>query len=487
MPDHIAIHITFLIYLSALLGLGVLAWQHTHNLPDYILGGRRMGSTVTALSAGASDMSGWLLLGLPAYAFVSGASAGWLALGLLLGSTLNWILVAKPLRLRTAALGDALTLPDFFEAHFEDRSRLLRLVSALMILVFFVLYTASGLVAGGKLFNTVFGWSYETAVIVGTVAVVLYTFLGGFLAVSWTDALQALLMLLALAVVAVLGVEGLDLSQIDAQRLNPMIDGGGNPMSWVSIVSLMAWGLGYFGQPHILARFMAIADPQKLGRARNIAITWTLLSLALAMTVGFTAWGHLDGNVVQDAEKVFMLMIEILLHPVVAGIALSAILAAIMSTADSQLLVAASAVSEDFYRQLINNRASPEHTMWIGRLAVILVAILALIMALDRTSQVLDLVAYAWAGFGAAFGPVILMILYWKPLTRNGALAGILSGGATVVLWRQMEGPVFEIYEMVPGVLMAAFMALFVSLLDRMGEPPQPEAAQDTATSGTAD
>lgn len=465
MPDHPAIIATFLAYLAVMIGLGVLGWRYTQTLADYLLGGRRLGSVVTALSAGASDMSGWLLLGLPGYAYVSGMGAGWLVLGLFVGASLNWLLVAKPLRIETERLGDALTLPDYFEARFADRTHLLRIVSALMILLFFVFYTASGLVAGGKLFNSVFALPYEWAVMGGAAVIVLYTLLGGFLAVSWTDAVQALLMLLALVAVAVMGFSGSDYAQLsNPQLLNPMTGIDGADMSVLATISLLAWGLGYFGQPHILARFMAIRSVDALPLARLIGISWTLVTLLCAMFAGFAGWFLLDASIVnEDPERVFILLVNTLFHPLVAGIALAAILAAIMSTADSQLLVASSAITEDFYKQLIRPQASSKETLWVGRAAVALVAIVAVAFALDPQSKVLDLVAYAWAGFGAAFGPVILMSLYWRDMDRNGALAGIITGGVTVLIWKPLQGGIFAVYEILPGFLFSAIAILIVS------------------------
>ncbi len=465
MPDQPAVTAAFLVYLAVMLSLGVLGWRYTQTLSDYLLGGRRLGPVVTALSAGASDMSGWLLLGLPGFAYVSGLGAGWLALGLFVGAALNWFLVAKPLRMETARLGDALTLPDYFEARFEDKTHLLRIISATMILLFFVFYTASGLVAGGKLFNSVFGLSYEWAVLAGATVVVLYTLLGGFLAVSWTDAVQAVLILLALLLAASMGLSASDYSQLEnPQLLNPMTYVDGSDISLMGTVSLLAWGLGYFGQPHILARFMAIKSIEALPVARFVGIGWTLVTLVCALFVGFSGWFLLDPELVnQDPERVFILLVDGLFTPIIAGLALAAILAAIMSTADSQLLVASSAITEDFYKQLIRPNASVKETLWVGRLAVVLVAVIAVGFALSPESKVLDLVAYAWAGFGAAFGPVVLMSLYWRDIDRNGALAGIVVGGATVIIWEPLQGGVFDVYEIVPGIVFSVIAILIVS------------------------
>lgn len=465
MSDNAPIIATFLVYLGALLGLGLIAWRETHDLADYILGGRRLGSTVTALSAGASDMSGWLLLGLPGYAYAAGLESIWLAVGLLAGTALNWLYVARPLRERSAALGDALTLPDYFEARFEDRSRLLRIVSAFFILLFFVFYTASGLVAGGKLFTAVFGWPYQWAVLVGGAAVVLYTFMGGFLAVSWTDALQASLMIVALLLVAGFGMHGFEAARLpDPAMLNPFTDAQGTALGGFAVLSLLAWGLGYFGQPHILARFMAIRSAGRLPRARTIALVWTALGLFAAIAVGLSGWQVLEpGQVGDDPEKIFIVLVGVLFHPLVAGVCLAAILAAIMSTADSQLLVASSALTEDFYKRLLRPGAGAAETVWVGRGAVILVALIALALAWRPDSGVLDLVSYAWAGFGAAFGPAILFSLYWRGMTRAGAFAGIVVGALTVIVWKPLSGGVFDVYELLPGFLFGSLAIWLVS------------------------
>ncbi len=478
-----AVTLTFVVYLLVVLAIGIVAWRSTANLRDYILGGRRLGRWTTALSAQASDMSGWLLLGLPGYAYVAGLESAWLVIGLLAGTWLNWRFTASRLRTATEAYGDALTLPEYLQRRFADPYGLLRLLGAAVVLLFFTFYTASGLVAGGKLFETVFGLPYIWAVSAGAGAVLAYTFIGGFLAVSWTDALQGMLMLFALVLVACFGVAvtgGFDglaagLAERNPALLNAFTDSAGAPLTVIGVLSLLGWGLGYFGQPHILARFMAVRSADELVAARRIAVGWVIIALAAAMTVGLTgaAWltPALEGA---DTEKVFMAMAAALLHPVVAGVCLAGILAAVMSTADSQLLVASSAVSEDLYRDLLRPDARPGELLWIGRFAVILIAIGAFLLALDPESKVLDLVAYAWAGFGASFGPTLLASLYWKRMSLAGAYAGILVGGITVVTWKSLSGGIFDLYEIVPGVL---FSAIAVAVCGRIGPPaPMPEA-----------
>jgi len=462
------IYITFSLYFVVLLGLGILAWQRTGNLSDYILGGRRLGSGVTALSAGASDMSGWLLLGLPGAAYLSGLEAGWIALGLLIGTWANWRVVATRLRVATENLDDSLTLPDYFQRRFADRSGILRILPGLFIFLFFSLYVSAGLVAGGRLFETVFELPYFWAVLTGAVAIIVYTFLGGYLAVSWTDALQAMLMLIALVAVPLMvfanGDAGLfeAAAEFNPELLNPFTDSDGNALGLLAIVSLMAWGLGYFGQPHILARFMGIRAASELTRARHIAVGWVTICLISAVLVGLAGIGGLATPLEgADSETVFIRLVEVLFHPVVAGLCLAAILAAVMSTADSQLLVASSAVAEDFYKGLIKPDASQTELVWIGRVSVIVIALVSLWLAADPERTVLDLVAYAWAGLGAAFGPVIVVSLLWSGMSRIGAIAGMLTGGLTVVVWGQLTGGLFDVYEILPAVLFA-LAAIFI-------------------------
>ena len=474
MTDNGIIVATFVAYLVAVIAIGLVAWRRTSSLRDYILGGRSLGKWVTALSAQASDMSGWLLLGLPGYAYLAGLESIWLLSGLLIGTYLNWKFVAERLRHATERYGDALTLPDYLESRFDDHSRLLRLVSGIFILVFFTFYTSSGLVAGGKLFESVFGLPYLWAVTAGGATVVLYTFFGGFLAVSWTDFLQGSLMFLALIAVTAVGLDsagglsglGISLENSNPNLLNPFTNVSGAPLSWIVIVSLLGWGLGYCGQPHILARFMAIRKPQDIGAARMIAMVWVGIALVAATLVGLVGIG-LVSEPLQGAasETVFMVLSRLLFHPVVAGICLAGILAAVMSTADSQLLVASSAVSEDFYKGLWRPNAGQGELLWVGRLAVVGISLVAFYLARDPDSKVLDLVAYAWAGFGAAFDPAIVLSLYWNAMTRNGALAGIIGGGLTVIVCKQLSGGLFDLYEIVPGALVSIFCIVLFSKL----------------------
>jgi sodium/proline symporter len=471
--DVLVIVLTFGAYFSLVLVIGWYAYRRTANLSDFILGGRQLGSGTAALSASASDMSGWLLLGLPGFAYVAGLESLWLAGGLLLGTWLNWRLLAARLRLFSEAYGDALTLPEYFANRFRDDSGWLRGICAFFTLFFFLLYTGSGLVAGGKLFESVFGLPYTWAVAAGALAILLYTAVGGFLAVSWTDVLQGLLMAAALVAVPVIafaaqGGLGAGLERIEAMNphLLTLLSGAdGAALGLVGVLSLAAWGLGYFGQPHILARFQAIRSVREIGRARRIAVFWVCIALTGAVLAGLAGILALDPPLAtDDREKVFIELVGLLFHPAIAGICLAAILAAIMSTADSQLLVSSSTFTEDFYRTVLRRQAGPRELVAVGRGAVVVLAGLAFVIALDPKTMVLDLVGYAWAGFGAAFGPVLILSLYWPRMTRRGALAGVLAGGITVVVWKQLEGGLFDLYEMVPGFLLS-LIAIWIACL----------------------
>ncbi|GAA3558332.1 MULTISPECIES: sodium/proline symporter PutP [Marinobacter] len=478
IEGNIGVSLTFIFYILLMLGVGYVAYRRTSNLSDYILGGRSLGPLPSALSAGASDMSGWLLLGLPGYAYAAGYEAVWIAIGLLAGTWLNWLFVARRLRTYSLAAGDSLTLPSFFENRFHDTSRILRVVSAFFILLFFLFYTSSGLVAGGKLFETVFGLDYTTAVVIGTLAVVSYTFFGGFLAVAWTDVIQGLLMFAALLLVPIIAINadggwGATKAAMEAKNpefLSALTSSDGSPMTVIAILSLLGWGLGYFGQPHILARFKAIRSEADIPAARRIAVIWSALGLFGALLVGFAAIGYFE-TPLEDGERAFILLVDALFHPVIAGILLAAILAAIMSTADSQLLVSSSALAEDFYKALFRREASQGELVWVGRLAVVGIAVIACALAFDPDSKVLELVSYAWAGFGAAFGPALILSLYWKRMTRAGAVAGIVVGGATVVIWGNMSGGILDLYEIIPGFILATIAIVAVSLAG--GEPPK--------------
>ncbi|ASN04407.1 sodium/proline symporter PutP [Virgibacillus necropolis] len=488
--------ITFIVYLLGMLAIGFFAYRLTNNLSDYVLGGRKLGPGVAALSAGASDMSSWLLLGLPGAVYASGMGGAWLAVGLAIGAYLNWQFVAKRLRIYTEVSNDSITIPDFLENRFRDTSHLLRVISAIVTLIFFTFYTSSGMVGGAKLFEASFGLSYDQALWIGAIVIVSYTFLGGFLAVSWTDFIQGILMFVALIVVpirAISVVGGWDATIDAVGNISPghlnMVAGVGT----IGILSSLAWGLGYFGQPHILVRFMALRSPKDVPKARFIGMTWMILGLYGAIFVGIAGLAfistqdaallsQLGANVITndagvqmlaDPEKVFIAFSQILFDPIIAGILLAAILSAIMSTIDSQLLVSSSAVAEDFYKAILRKNASERELVWVGRAAVGIIALIATLLATNPESSVLELVSYAWAGFGGAFGPTILLALFWKGTTRNGALAGIIVGAITVIVWGGfLSGGIFDLYEIVPAFLLNLIVAVVVS---NLGEKPSAE------------
>ena len=473
--NKIWILVSFIVYLVFMLAIGITYYRKTSNINEYVLGDRSLNSWVTALSAQASDMSGWLLMGLPGYAFVAGMEAIWIAIGLAIGTYFNWKIVAKKLRQYTQIAGNSITISSYFENRFRDKSNLLRIISAIIILVFFTIYTSSGLVAGGKLFSTVFEIEYLTALTIGMLVIISYTFLGGFLAVCWTDFFQGLLMIFALIIVPVKGISNIGgiketmsgMANININFLNPLTSSDGSSIGVIALISLLAWGLGYFGQPHIHSRFMAISDANEIKKARKIAMIWVVISLIAAVIIGLIGRVYLADTLdVANSEAVFMILVNDLFPPLLAGILLAAILAAIMSTADSQLLVSASALTEDIYA-VFNKKATQKQLLVISRLTVVVIAAIAYVFALNPASSVLDLVSYAWAGFGAGFGPAILLSLFWKRMTRNGALAGIISGGVTVIIWKQLTGGIFDLYEIVPGVLISFICIYVFSKIDK--------------------
>lgn len=472
--------VTFIIYILGMVLIGFLAWRSTKNFDDYILGGRSLGSLVTALSAGASDMSGWLLMGLPGAIFISGISESWIAIGLTLGAWMNWKIVAGRLRVQTEHHNNALTLPDYFTHRFEDKSKLLRIISAVVILVFFTIYCASGVVAGARLFESTFGLDYSTALWVGAAATIVYTFIGGFLAVSWTDTVQASLMIFALLLMPIMILVSMGgfndaLTIIEAKSMEnlDMLKG----LNFVAIISLLGWGLGYFGQPHILARFMAADSHRSMRAARRIGMTWMILCLGGAVAVGFFGIAYFEqhpelaSGVSENSERIFIELAPILFNPWVAGIVLSAILAAVMSTLSCQLLVCSSALTEDLYKGFLRQNASQKELVWIGRVMVLVIALIAIMLAVNPDNRVLGLVSYAWAGFGAAFGPVVLFSVCWKRMTRNGALMGMIIGAATVLIWKQYCW--LDLYEIIPGFFFASIAIVVVSLC---GREPSAEA-----------
>ena len=460
--------VTFIVYFVLLLGIGFYFYRKSVSIEDYLLGGRGMGAWVTALSAQASDMSGWLLMALPGAIYAYGMGKVWIPIGLFLGTVLNWKLVSGRLRVYTQKT-DTITLPCFFEQRFGDPTGLLRVVSAIIILIFFTIYASSGLMATGKLFESTFGIQYRTAVIVGGGIIIVYTFLGGFLAVCWTDLFQGALMVLALIIVpavAYVRVGGTEaISQaMKLKEISTCLLPAKGTVGLLAIISAMAWGLGYFGQPHILARFMSVKSVSKLPKSMTIAIIWVFLSLTGAVIIGFVGIGMFDNLTGGDEEKVFIYMIRQVCHPWLGGIMLAAILSAIMSTIDSQLLVSSSALTEDFYRKAIKKNATEKEIILVGRICVIIISVIALILALPRGETILKIVAYAWGGFGAAFGPLILFALFSRKTSWQAALAGMVMGTVVLVVWKQV-GLGEYMYEIVPGFIANCLTIFLVNIV----------------------
>lgn len=469
------IAIMFVAYAALMLYIGFYFYRQNKNTEDYFLGGRSLGPVVSALSAGASDMSGWLLMGLPGALYASGLIESYIAVGLSIGALLNWSFVAKRLRIYTSVIANSITIPDYFETRFDDDKHILRIVCAIVILIFFTFYVSSGLVGGAKLFEATFGIRYEYALTTGTLIIVAYTFLGGYKAVCWTDLLQGLLMMGALIVVPAvmlyhLGGFGEAMAVIEEIKPNALSMGEG--IGALSIVSALAWGLGYFGQPHILVRFMSIRSTKNIPAATFVGISWMVISLIGACFIGLLgiAYVHKFELTLQDPEKIFIVMSQLLFNPWIAGILLSAILAAIMSTASSQLLVSSSTIAEDFYKRIFNKEASSKTVMNLGRIGVLLVALVAFVISTDKESSVLSIVAYAWAGFGASFGSVMLFSLFWSRMTRIGAILGMITGAVMVVLWKNYLAELFNfpIYEIVPGFVAASAVIIIASLLTQV-------------------
>ena len=462
------------LYMLLMVGIGVYAYRKsTSNVDEFLLGGRKMGAAVTALSAGAADMSGWLLMGLPGAMFVSGVSASWIAIGLTIGAFLNYVLVAPPLRVYTEKAQNAITIPDFFEKRFRDKSKMLRFISGGVILVFFTLYTSAGMVSGGKLFESAFGMDYSSGLWLTSSVVVIYTFLGGFLAVSLTDFVQGTIMVLALVLVPLVVVMNLGGAGpvFDTIRLaDPNYLSFFEGTTTIGIISLMAWGLGYFGQPHILVRFMAIDTVRQLRSAKRIGITWMVFTVCGAMLVGLVGIAYISSNklTIADPETIFIFFSRTLFHPLIGGFLLSAILAAVMSTISSQLLVTSSSLTEDFYKAFFRRGASAKELLLISRLSVFAVALVSLLLSFNPKESILELVGHAWAGFGSAFGPLILLSLLWRGTTRNGAVAGMLVGGITVLLWVYLDHPYKEVYSMIPGF---GFSMISIVVISLMGSP----------------
>ncbi|WP_260483334.1 sodium/proline symporter PutP [Sphingomicrobium flavum] len=466
------------LYFIAMIGIGLWAWKRSSGSSEgYLLAGRNLPPAVAALSAGASDMSGWLLLGLPGALYAAGLVEAWIGIGLFIGALINWIVVAPRLRQQTEEYGNALTIPEFLANRFPDKATALRLISALIIVVFFAVYTAAGLVGGGKLFETSFagmldlGMSdYMTGIWVTALVVMAYTMTGGFLAVSLTDFVQGLIMVTALVVMPLVvmfgpgGSAGGSLAEVPVEGFLDITNG----LTLLGFVSLMAWGLGYFGQPHIIVRFMAVRSVAEVKTARTIGMTWMGVALLGAIGIGLAGRAYVERNgmTIDDPETIFIVLANTLFHPLVTGFLLAALLAAIMSTISSQLLVASSSLTEDFYKLFFRKEAGEKESVNVGRICVALVALVAIVIASDPDSKVLGLVSNAWAGFGAAFGPLIILALTWKKMTGAGAVAGLVTGAATVMAWIALD--IGVIYEIVPGFI-AAWAAIW--LVSNMTQP----------------
>jgi len=464
--------IALIIYMAAMLFIGWYAYRKTVNLTDYMLGGRGLGAAVGALSAGAADMSGWLLMGLPGAIYVSGLVEFWIAIGLTIGAYLNWFFVAPRLRVYSFVTSDSITIPSFLENRLKDSSRLLRIVSGAIILIFFTFYVSSGMVAGGVFFESSFGLDYHLGLVIVSGVVVAYTLFGGFLAVSYTDVVQGLMMFLALILVPIIGVfatGGFSETAASIREVDPALLNFTTGASLIGIISAVAWGLGYFGQPHIIVRFMAISTLKEVRQARRIGISWMILSLlgaASTALVGIAYFQQNPGMELGDPEGVFIVLGQIFFHPLIAGFMLAAVLAAIMSTISSQLIVTSSALVEDLYKIAFKKASTDRQYVTLGRLAVLVISLIAAALAWKQNSTILDLVAYAWAGFGAAFGPLILLALFWRKLTTWGTLAGMVVGAATVIIWDSLDAEfAVNLYEIIPGFILCLIVAVVVSLL----------------------
>jgi solute:Na+ symporter, SSS family len=460
------------VYFLVMLLVGYYSYRRTSDLTDYMLGGRKVGPAVTALSAGASDMSGWMMMGLPGAMFLSGLSEAWLSIGLFVGAYVNYIVLAPRLRTYTIVANDSITIPDFLENRFEDHSKMIRTVSAIVILVFYTLYTSSGLVAGGTLFESSFGANYQTGLLITAGVVVAYTLFGGFLAVSMTDFIQGIIMFVALILVPIVAftqVGGVGATMDEIRSIDPAMLNLFTGTTFIGTLSLLAWGLGYFGQPHIIVRFMAVGSLKQLKSARRIGMGWMGISLIGAMLTGLAgaAYHSMNGTTLENSETIFIYFADVLFHPYITGFLLAAVLAAIMSTISSQLLVTSSSLTEDFYKSFLKRNASDKELVFVGRLAVLVVAIVGVSLSLYPSDTILGLVGYAWAGFGSAFGPVLLLSLYWKRMTKWGALAGIIVGAVIVLIWANIDILADFMYEMIPGFFLSLLAVIVVSLLTK--------------------
>lgn len=492
--------LAFILYFALVLGIGLYFYKRSNSMEDYFLGGRKMGPYVTAMSAQASDMSGWLLLGLPGSILVAGMGQVWIGIGLAIGSYVSWLIVAKRLRKHSVVAGNALTMPEFFSNRYKDTKGYLRLISSVVILVFFVLYVASGFKSCGEVLNYAFGMDLTLAMIIGAAIILIYTFLGGYKAVCWTDFFQAILMVVAIVIVplaAISSIGGWDAVTPGWEYVNmkystegfaDLFFSDGVPMSAVAIISLLAWGFGYFGMPHIVVRYMSIRSVDEVKVARRVSLVWIVIALAAACLIGlvgrvyFDSMGLIpdpDGDFIgvpgyYNPEHAFLMMAGDLFIPFIAGVIFAAVMAAIMSTADSQLLVSSSSITNDVLGKSKRFNFSDEKLMWISRGVVMVIAIIAVFIALFAGKNIMDLVGYAWSGFGSAFAPLMILSLFWKRMNLQGAMAAMITGFIVVILWETF-GPE-EIYSLLPGFLISLIVGIVVALLTP--EPPQ-EAVEE--------
>ncbi|MBR6680826.1 MAG: sodium/proline symporter PutP [Clostridia bacterium] len=508
--DTIQILISMVIYMAVVIAIGVIfAKRANKSSDDYFLGGRSLGPWVTAMSAEASDMSGWLLMGLPGVAYWCGlADAAWTAIGLAIGTYLNWLIVSKRLRRYSVRANNSITLPDFFSNRFREKNKVIMTLAALFILIFFTVYAASCFVTCGKLFSTLFGAPYIAMMILGAVFVLLYTLLGGFLAESASDFMQGIVMIIALVVIVVIGTvsaggfgavmdnaqsipgffEFFGLASPELNEAGEQIVIGGKPIfgeaskySLLQVCSMLAWGLGYFGMPQVLLRFMAIRHEDELKRSRRIAMIWVIISLAVAVFIGIMGRAlYPDAFVTaSSAENIFIKISTNALPPILAGFVMAGILAATISSSDSYLLIAASAVAKNVYQGVVRKKATDKQVMWVTRITLLVIALVAIVIALDEDSVIFNVVSFAWAGFGATFGPLMLFSLFWKRINRAGAIAGMVSGASMVFLWKLVIsklGGVFAIYELLPAFIISSIFIVVVSLLTA---PPSKEVEED--------
>ena len=500
-PETLKVLITMICYMLIVIGIGLFfAKRAQASSENYFLGGRSLGPWVAAMSAEASDMSGWLLMGLPGVAYWCGlADAFWTAAGLALGTYINWLIVSKRLRRYSAISGDAITIPDFLSNRFHEKKKIILGIAGVFILVFFTVYAASCFVTCGKLFSTLFGYSYHSMMIVGALFVIFYTFIGGFLAESASDFMQAIVMVFALVVILVTGTinaGGIDAVLENAKAIpgyfsltsiaTPVVDAAGaqqvvngvaqfgaaQPYGIITILSCMAWGLGYFGMPQVLLRFMAIRDERRLKQSRRIATVWVIISLFAAVMIGVIGRAlfpvEATLNTASSAENVFIVLSESLLPAILAGVVMAGILAATISSSDSYLLIAASAFAKDLYGGIFKKNATDKQVMRVTRIILILISLIGIVIAWDENSVIFSIVSFAWAGFGATFGPIMLFSLFWKRTTRAGAVAGMITGGVMVFVWNLLISPlggIFAIYELLPAFLLSSIVIVVVSLL----------------------